>query len=69
MNGPPWIKSPPPLPKIVCANLCIAVSLAACSLLSHKMDEYDEMYTYLESGTYPEGLSKDGNIINYHDLG
>ena len=24
------------------------------------MDEYDEVYTYLESGTYPEGLSKDG---------
>ena len=24
------------------------------------MDEYDDVYTYLESGTYPEGLSKDG---------
>ena len=24
------------------------------------MDEYDEVYTYLESGTYPEGLSKNG---------
>ena len=23
-------------------------------------DEYDELYTYLESGTYPE---RDGNII------
>ena len=27
------------------------------------MDEYDKLYTYLESGTYLEGLSKDGNII------
>ena len=24
-----------------------------------KMEEYDEVYSYLESGTYPEGLSKD----------
>ena len=42
--------------------VCVAVSQAACLLLSHKMDEYDELYTYLESGTYPERLSKDGNI-------
>ena len=44
------------------ANLCVAVSQAACLLLSHKMDEYDELYAYLESGTYPERLSKDGKI-------
>ena len=24
------------------------------------MEEYDKVYSYLESGTYPEGLSKDG---------
>ena len=24
------------------------------------MDEYDDVYTYIESGTYPEGLCKDG---------
>ena len=36
---------------------------AACLSLSHKMDEYDELCTYLESGTYPERLSKDGSII------
>ena len=28
----------------------------------------NELYTYLESGSYPERLSKDGNIIiaNYY---
>ena len=53
-----------PLSKLARANLCVAVSSqAACSLLSHKMDGYDELCTYLESGTYPERLSKDGNII------
>ena len=29
------------------------------------MDEYDDVYTYLESGTYPEGLSQDGKR-NWH---
>ena len=53
----------PPLQARARANLCVAVSQAACSLLSHKMDGYDELCTYLESGTYPERLSKDGNII------
>ena len=25
-----------------------------------KMEEYDQIYTFLEGGTYPEGMSKDG---------
>ena len=59
---PPMDRMTPPS-KLARVNLCVAVSQAACSLLSHKMDGYDELCTYLESGTYPERLSKDGNII------
>ena len=42
----------------------------AWSLLLHKMDEYDKVYFYLESGTctYPEGLSKDGYIMTWVDF-
>ena len=61
MDPPMDRMTPPPLQARARANLCVAVSQAACLLLSHKMDEYDELYTYLESGTYPERLSKDGN--------
>ena len=51
----------------------VAAGALASRVHMHKMDEYDEVFTYLESGTYPEGLSKMAilyhNNYYYHDLG